>query len=195
MRRLNRIWKLYLVYTVPLMGVLTVGGFLLQDKLERRLVVQCAENGFAMAHLVAEALACRDLSRKNIQPFCERFGNAADIRVSILNGRGEVEGDSSGKVSIGESRARRPEVDSAISEGWGHAVRRSVTVGIEMCYVALRAEGSEKIVRIGIPLENATRLKNEVAVLFALVLYLAPVLIIGAVFFVARRLASAPGRG
>ena len=193
MRRLSRVWKLYIVYTALLSVVLAAGGFLLQTRFEDRLVAQCSENGFAMACLVSEVLSAGDLSPEDIPLFCQRLGGSAGIRVSILDEHGRLQGDSSDKVTIGESRVGRPEIDAAMSEGFGHAVRRSESVGVEMCYVALKVEGTGGIVRIGIPMQSATRLKNDVAVLFALVLYLAPVLIIGAVFFVARKLASSGG--
>jgi two-component system phosphate regulon sensor histidine kinase PhoR len=111
------------------------------------------------------------------------------VRISILDKTGVLLGDSSREANAGDSRETRPEIVGAISEGSGWAVRRSATVGIDMCYVAVAVEGADILVRIGTPMEYVTRLKNDVAILMALVLYLAPVLIVGAVFFVARKLA------
>jgi len=190
MRRLSRVWKLYIVYTVLLLGALAAGGFLLQSRLEKRVIAQCTENAFSLARLVGEAIVCTGIPPGDVDRFSKRLSRTTGVRISIMDQAGRILGDSSREAGIGDRRDTRPEIVSAISEGSGWAIRPSTTVGIEMCYVAVAVEGADILVRIGTPMEDVTRLKNDVAVLMALVLYLAPVLIVGAVFFVARKLAS-----
>lgn len=196
MRRLSRVWKLYIVYTVLLLGALAAGGFLLQSRLDERLVAQCTENTFALARLVGEVIGCPEFDPKNkdLNALCRRLAGAAGVRISVMDKSGRLIGDSSDKAKVGESRKDRSEIVSAISEGSGRAVRRSETLGIDMCYIAVKIEGTDRIVRVGVPMENVTKLKNEVAVLMAFLLYFAPIVIVGAVFFVARKLASIRNR-
>ncbi|HDR15335.1 MAG TPA: hypothetical protein ENN79_07640 [Desulfobacteraceae bacterium] len=194
MKRLSRVWKLYIVYTALLLGALAAGGFLLQSRLEERLIAQCTESAFAMARLVGEVITTTETSPEDVDLFCKRMAGAAGVRISIMDETGRLLGDSSGEAVIGDSRFGRHEIASSISDGSGQAVRRSATVGIDMCYVAQRVEGADIIVRIGIPMRDVTKLQNDVAVLLALLLYLAPLVIVGAVFFVARKLASIGSR-
>jgi two-component system phosphate regulon sensor histidine kinase PhoR len=176
MRRLSRVWKLYIVYTVLLLGALAVGGFLLQDRLENKLIAQCTENASALARLVGEVIVCTDIPPADVDHFCNRMSRAAGLRISILDRAGLILGDSSAEAGVGDNRKGRPEIVSALSEGSGWAVRPSATVGFDMCYVAVKIEGS------------------DIIVLMAFLLYLAPVLIVGTVFFVARKLASVSKR-
>jgi two-component system, OmpR family, phosphate regulon sensor histidine kinase PhoR len=196
MRRLSRVWKLYIVYTVLLLGALAAGGFLLQSRLHERLVGQCTENTFALARLVGEVIGCPEFHIKNndLDSLCRPLAGAAGVRISIMDKDGRLIGDSSDKARAGDSRSDRAEIVSAISKGSGRAVRRSTTVGIDMCYVAVKVEDADSIVRVGVPMENVTKLKNEVAILMAFLLYFAPIVIVGAVFFVARKLASVRNR-
>ncbi|MFO8090389.1 MAG: hypothetical protein R6U13_11165 [Desulfatiglandaceae bacterium] len=191
MRRLSRVWKLYIVYTVLLLGALSAGGFLLQSRLEKRLIAQCTDNAFALARIVGEVIVFTDIPPGGV---CKRLSRTAGVRITILDKAGLLLGDSSAEAVLGDKRNSRPEIVSALSEGSGWAVRPSTTVGIDMCYVAEKIEGTGIIVRVGTPMEDVNKLKNDVAILMALVLYLAPILIVGAVFFVARKLASVRNR-
>jgi two-component system phosphate regulon sensor histidine kinase PhoR len=194
MRRLSRVWKLYIVYTVLLLGALSAGGFLLQSRLDKRLIAQCTENALVLARIVGEVMVCTDIPPGGIDLFCKRLSRAAGMRISILDKAGLLLGDSSAEAVVGDNRNSCPEIVSALSEGSGWAVRPSTTVGIDMCYVAEKIEGTGIIVRVGTPMEDVTKLKNDVTILMALVLYLAPILIVGAVFFVARKLAAVNNR-
>ncbi len=89
--------------------------------------------------------------------WAERIGRAFDIRVTLIDLKGEVIADSSippGKLYSMESHWNRPEVQDAITKGYGERTRYSQTVKEHMLYIAIPV-GVPKpfaILRFGKPL-------------------------------------------
>ncbi len=89
--------------------------------------------------------------------YVERIAHALDIRVTLIDIDGEVLADSSippGKLYAMENHWNRPEVQDAITKGYGERTRYSQTVKEHMLYMAIPV-GSPKpyaILRFGKPL-------------------------------------------
>lgn len=82
------------------------------------------------------------------------LSNQLDWQVAVLALDGRVMADS----EIGERRRSTHlstlEVDAAVRNGWGYAVRRSEPSGSEYLYVAVRDVPSNRIVHVAIPLRT-----------------------------------------
>ena len=85
-----------------------------------------------------------------------------------------------------DSHLKRPEIQDAVKNGIGTAIRFSNTLSIDMLYVASLLKEQHKIIRIAIPMKKVKEIENEVMILLALALYLTPFLAIVVSFFFAK---------
>lgn len=93
-------------------------------------------------------------------------------RVTIVRKDGVVQGDSEADYHAMENHRARPEVASALSTGSGFSIRRSVTVGQDMLYVAVRlSDGS--VLRASVPMRNVNSRVLHMLPVAVLVLLLA----------------------
>ena len=75
-----------------------------------------------------------------IEAWANRLGRALDIRVTVIDLNGRVLGDSyipASKLALVENHRSRPEVKSALSNGYGEDTRLSQTVQEQMLYMAV----------------------------------------------------------
>jgi two-component system phosphate regulon sensor histidine kinase PhoR len=87
----------------------------------------------------------------------QRMAAATGLRYTIVAPDGTVVADSALDPRGGENHRTRPEIQEALSGRVGVAQRRSVTIGREMLYVAVRAEhggATTAVVRIAEPLDG-----------------------------------------
>ena len=115
------------------------------------------------ANLANQAQLARLLviSNNGVQPpqqLAETVGTVIKARVTLIAPNGTVIGDSDvGKARLGqlENHLQRPEVQDAIKNGTGSALRYSDTLRISMLYLAM-SYGSgtpEGVIRLAMPLE------------------------------------------
>ncbi|HEY3346390.1 MAG TPA: ATP-binding protein [Nitrospirota bacterium] len=104
-------------------------------------------------------------------------------RVTIIGPDGSVLGDSDDNAAQMENHLLRPEVQSALVNGWGSATRYSRTLKIDMLYVAVPAEGlrgGKGFIRLSMPLHDVEAamagIKRRVAA-GAFLMFLASVLL------------------
>ena len=182
---ISRIWKLYLVYTIVLVSGMTLAGFVLEDRLKKKLFEHLQENVITLARVLAKAMPDTE-NHADLKEFCERYRDAAGARITVIGGEGAVMVDSDEDDIIGQSRLDRPEIQDAMREGVGYATRRSETLKADMLYGALFLNDKEKIIRLAMPMSRAKSFQNEVMLLFSLALFLAPVMAMVVSFMVAR---------
>jgi len=99
------------------------------------------------------------------------FGLADQLgaRVTVIAPDGTVLGESSKPSADLVNHADRPEVQAALAEGSGHAVRWSATLDRRLLYVAWRqtSDGQTRIIRISVPVsslwEHVLRLRAPIA--------------------------------
>ena len=125
----------------------------------------------------------------------ERIGHALDIRVTLIDLYGDVIADTSippGKLYAMENHWGRPEVQDAMTKGYGERTRYSQTVKEHMLYMAIPV-GFPKpyaILRFGKPLYDIgifdTRIQREIIQGIFLALFLSLTAGLLAAFFLAR---------
>ena len=89
------------------------------------------------------------LTQSAADSFSEQLEGA---RVTFISSDGTVLADSEAE-DISENHSEREEVDSAIAEGEGYAVRRSATLGVDFVYYCRKmpAQDGFYLVRIAVP--------------------------------------------
>ena len=97
-----------------------------------------------------------DLSEQNIQYICNKSSNNKRVRITIVNNRGTVVGDSHKTASLMDNHLNRPEIKEAISNGTGLETRFSNTLQKELMYYASSeiVQKNTWIVRVSIPIDE-----------------------------------------
>jgi len=185
MIKITRLWKIYLTFTLVLLVSMTVAGFILEIQLKKQLKQYLADEAMVLGKLVADILPPTEDSLV-LDPFCKKYGEIAGVRISIIKTEGKVIGESDRKSIRTDSHLKRPEIQDAVKNGMGTAIRFSDTLNIDMLYVASLLKEQHKIVRIAIPMKKIKEIENEVMILLALALYLTPFLAIVVSFFFAK---------
>ena len=108
------------------------------------------------------------------QPLAVKIGSAVKARVTLIAADGRVVGDSDisrEHVDELQNHLDRPEVQAALKDGSGSAVRSSVTLRRDMLYVAhsVDASGASGVVRLALPLDNLARATRSMHSLLGIV--------------------------
>ena len=75
-----------------------------------------------------------------------------NIRITVIDQDGNVLGDSSADYQSMENHANRPEVLSALQNGWGTSQRYSDTLGVNMLYVVVYNSDLGVFIRAAMPM-------------------------------------------
>jgi two-component system, OmpR family, phosphate regulon sensor histidine kinase PhoR len=193
MIRLSRVWKFYIISTSVFVILVTIAGFVLQTQLKKKLKAQLEERVFTMAHVLARVLP-ETADPAMVSQWCRQYGEAAEVRITVIAEDGRVVGDSSEDAIVGENHLDRPEIRRAIAMGTATAVRSSETLGVDMFYAAVSFEEKGIIIRLALPMTEVNTIENEVMIFLMLTLYLIPILAIIISFLFTRVVASeSPG--
>jgi two-component system phosphate regulon sensor histidine kinase PhoR len=115
----------------------------------------------------------------------------ADIgtRVTIIAPDGTVLGDSEEDPASMENHADRPEIQEAISTGYGQSTRYSSTLQQMMTYVAVPVSYQGEflgVVRLSLPLTEVASLTRQITVIIATAMAIATLLVILAAWAISR---------
>ena len=119
------------------------------------------------------------------QPLAVKIGSSVKARVTLIAADGRVIGDSDisrEHVDELQNHLDRPEVQAALKDGSGSAVRSSATLRRDMLYVAhsVDAGGASGVVRLALPLDylaRATRSMHNLLGIVALLTVVAAVML------------------
>ena len=110
----------------------------------------------AEARILADEL--RALAPEEIAPWSIRAGARARARVTVIDPRGVVLGDSQHDIETMENHAKRPEILQAHrTRTKGSSIRHSATLDRDLCYLALLvnyAGQQDYVLRLAVPLED-----------------------------------------
>ena len=146
-----------------LVGLLALGlvlaGTVAERSLRRDQLASTEQSLAARGRLVLDQLAGEDFefsNRASLDAIADRAGESGAMRVTIMDQEGLVLGDSGitlDRLPGIENHASRREVEAAISGHVGIATRQSETVGNELLYLALPANGGG-VVRVAVALSE-----------------------------------------
>ncbi len=176
-------FKTKLTLSYFLLIVLISGSFSLyfNHSLRTAMMDESRSNMISLTKL-ARLLAMNSIRNEDSQQLAVTIGGAIKSRVTLLTERGEVVGDS----DIGQTRLKnlenhllRPEIQDALKNGSGTALRYSDTLQTEMMYSAMTYQSGtySGIIRLAMPvdyIESArTRLHGVVGGTSAVTIFLA----------------------
>jgi two-component system phosphate regulon sensor histidine kinase PhoR len=139
------------------LGVLVMGVYV-SRALEAQSVARLRGTLVTQAGLLQDVLAPSledPLGAPGLQARAQRYGRILGGRVTVIGTDGTVLAESDlGSVGEIENHADRPEVRQAMAGGVGSTVRRSVTVGRDLLYVAVPLEQPGRpraVLRLAVP--------------------------------------------
>ncbi len=129
-------------------------------------------------------------SAEEIDNAADRLGESLNARLSVVASDGNVLGDSERDAPFIENYGGRPEVQAALRSGIGSSLRTTPTTGAPYFFVARSIAGGKAVVRLGIPLAVVDGLVEDIQRQVLTASLIAALLMTGAGWFVARRIAQ-----
>ncbi len=156
--------KLVLSY-IFLIALIT-GSFYLyfSNTLQNGMIEESRASLFSQTQL-ARLLVMSDRKIATPQKLAEEIGTAIKARITLIAPDGTVIGDSDvGQAGLShlENHLQRPEVQEALKNGSGSALRYSDTLRTSMIYSAMTYGGgrTDGVIRLAMPLEYLTSARN-----------------------------------
>ncbi|MCG3178130.1 MAG: Alkaline phosphatase synthesis sensor protein PhoR [Phycisphaerae bacterium] len=154
-RLLKRIYLTHLL--VILLCTLAMGGYALYE-LRASYMEQTSRDLEARARLVLVQVAGRldRMDEAQLTALCHELDNSADTRITIIDEKGKVLGESRKDPETMDSHYNRKEVVEARENGRGQSVRHSDTLDRWLMYVAIRHDenGHTWFIRTALPLSG-----------------------------------------
>lgn len=148
--------------------------YLIQTELLRDL--------FLAEEVVENSAVKQDAFETFTDTYAEKYG----IRLTIIDEKGTVLGESSGASELMSNHLDREEVQRALQGESNSVIRRSATFDVDYCYCAVPVEsGSFRgVLRAAIPLQELYNMNNEFvrSTVFAVLILVALVLFLGLYF-------------
>ena len=162
MPSLKIVWKLFLVQiSLILISLLAIGpyvGFSLKGYFIEQVVSQLNTSADLIRDFVREDFTGE--RRDRVDPLVKRLGNKINTRVTVMDHRGTVLGDSLEDPAKMENHGDRPEIRDALKGKIGKSARYSETLDMEMMYLALPITIDDRItgfVRVSLPLNEVEK--------------------------------------
>ncbi|MCM8783605.1 MAG: cell wall metabolism sensor histidine kinase WalK [Candidatus Omnitrophica bacterium] len=197
--RINVHWKLTFVFFFLITLILFITYFYLNKNLsvflENRLQDNLKKELFLSKKLIETNLIEKQ-ETLDWDSLADEIGKLLELRVTLVDLKGVVLGDSElnkKELEEVESHLSRPEIQSAIKEGFGQSKRFSSTLGKDMLYVAMPFGKPEPygIVRLSLPVLEVELLEANLKKIVLLSIFL--VFILSALFsFLLAKMVSRP---
>jgi len=155
MIRSSILGKLLLTALVLILVALGSADFFLTRYTADREVRHAEQLMDGQVRILAPALAAVPLA--SVRDWTSRAASQSRARVTIIDRDGVVLADSEHDPATMENHGQRPEVLQALAGQTGAAVRRSATLDVDLCYLAIPAALAEKpgvILRLAVPLQQ-----------------------------------------
>ena len=180
--RHNLFWKLAFTFLALLLSVLVAVDFFaeraLREEYTRTTLGQLrsiARLAKAQPPQLSSVPPSNPEDRATLDKWVSQMA-ASGVRVTVITADGQVLADSQSETRTMESHADRPEVRAAMANGEGQSARRSVSVGRDLFYYAVRSDAAIRppiVLRFAAPLTV-----HETLVAFRRKLWFASVIIL-----------------
>ena len=180
--RHNLFWKLAFTFLALLLSVLVAVDFFaeraLRDEYTRTTYGQLesiARLAEARPPQLSSVPSTSPEDRAALDQWVSQMA-ASNVRVTVIAANGQVLADSQSEPRTMENHADRPEIRDAMAKGQGYSARRSVSVGQDLLYYALRSSvrGTPIVLRFAAPLTSV----HQTLVAFRRKLWLASIIIL-----------------
>lgn len=144
MKRRRRIfWQIYPAFVIVTAGILLIVAWYTSTAVRKFHYAQTQRELLSAARLFAGHLqeaGGASLDSSVVDPLCEKAGQQAGYRLTVILLDGKVAGDSEKDAETMENHRDRPEFREALLSGTGSSVRHSPTMDLHMMYVAVPLE-------------------------------------------------------
>ncbi|NLI58789.1 two-component system histidine kinase PnpS [Acetivibrio saccincola] len=153
----KRIFKYYIVLFICISFVTafftsSIAGKFYKGEVEKKLINIASSIKY---HLI-DVGKYQDIDYNSVSKNFSKYINEGDeetrLRVTFIDFKGNVLGDSEADFQSMENHIGRKEVDSSIKEGFGKDTRKSTTVNADLLYIAIAMDQPEVIIRVSLPL-------------------------------------------
>ena len=152
MIRRKLVWHLFPSFVLVALVALVPVAMVASEALRRSYLNQTEERLRELGHLVSQQiqpLLSDTVDTEGIDRLCKQLRKTGPdpVRFTVISPSGKVWGDSEGDVPHMDDHSNRPEIQQALTEGYGSRLKRkSPTLGISMMYVAqLLREGDRPV--------------------------------------------------
>ena len=143
--------KVFIFYALVILAVISLDSFLVATQTRHNITAQIRQELMSQGQVLL--LMPQEQLIRNIQ----RLSAAWQARLTVVDATGRVLADSSRDPRDFDNHLERPEIQEARVKGRGSAVRYSLTLRIDMMYVAFPVRAGEKItgyIRLAKPLQD-----------------------------------------
>jgi len=189
------IWKLFGAFVLLTFLTLFAFGFFigvnLRDSIGQKISERLQSDGILVGEILRRQFIEGD--QKGIQERARRLAKELNLRITVIDGAGEVLGDSEKEPSLMEDHKDRPEFIQAVKTGFGQSTRFSNTLDYDMKYIAVRVQDNNEVlgvVRIALPVSEV---QLQVGVIYRPMLIGAVTVIVvalAAAYFMSRSISS-----
>lgn len=145
-KKINLLFLFSILFGILMVSALTIN--LVGDNYIKSIENELISN----SNLVIEMINQQDI--KDYDEFANRIHEITNARVTIIDEKGVVLGDSVASIEGLENHKYRPEIQKAYDGDIGKSQRYSNTIEEEMYYVALPIEEKKLVVRLALPLDQ-----------------------------------------
>lgn len=158
--------KILIYVLLVVFSCMVLMGFLLTRISERYLLEQLGEKLVSNAGLMRRIVAGEmelGADRDTWEGLAASLGQSVGARVTIIDGQGDVLGDSAASAAELDSHLGRPEIRRAFEGAVGKSIRYSRSLDTDMLYLAVPVTKDEKVdgvVRVAMPLDEVYRVSR-----------------------------------
>jgi two-component system phosphate regulon sensor histidine kinase PhoR len=162
MPRLKIVWKFFLIQTILIIiSILTIGfyvGFSLKGYYLEQIASQLSTNAALISDIISKDLI--DGRIDSLDSLTKRLSREIHARITVIDPKGIVLGDSKNDPLNMENHSDRPEIIVALNGKTGKSIRFSETLKIDMMYLAMPIEREGLLigaVRVSLPLSEVNK--------------------------------------
>jgi two-component system phosphate regulon sensor histidine kinase PhoR len=184
---MKRFLKIFSSYLIVILLVIAVLDFFLTPKIRDIITKSIEDEMFGIARIITL------MPMENIARNVPEIAKQSNMRLTIIDPTGRVISDSQADAEKMDNHLNRPEIQQAITTGYGKASRFSITLQESMLYVALPIKENAVIkgyIRLARPLTEVRESLDHLYHVIMLTLYIIalPSLLLALIF--SRSIAS-----
>jgi two-component system phosphate regulon sensor histidine kinase PhoR len=167
----NTFTRIFALYAVIIVLAALVIELYITSEVRGSHIATRKQNLAVQAGIISEEIAYADPLR--LDELCRHLKEMTGARVTVVARDGRVIGDSDAKSSLMDNHSDRPEIQSALKNGTGSAIRMSDTLHYDFLYVARKVHLNSKnegFVRVSVPLRDVDAAVNQLRFKMSLVI-------------------------
>ena len=185
-------WRITIWFVLLVIIIMAVVGAYLTSSVRNNQLDNLRTHLENEARITAEASlpGFAGQERENdLDALAKKLGSQIDARITIIAIDGTVLGDSDEVPAVMENHADRPEIQDALTSGFGESTCYSTTLGTQMMYVAIPITDESEIIgvaRVALPLTQVESSVNSIIIIIIIAMAIAAALVILAAWFITR---------